>query len=192
LKADTYTLAQIFGLQTRYLVPLYQRPYVWTQDQQWVPLWEDIRSVAERLLDDTDGNDDVPHFMGAIVVAQQGGALAQDARLIIDGQQRLTTFQIVMAAIRQVADDRDEQRARKHVEPLLLIDPDLVDDPEMRYKLIPTNADRLAFRSIVTDGPRTEPKLPEGASDRTIDASGSSSIRSGPGSTKATTLPPTS
>jgi len=170
LKADTYTLAQIFGLQTRYLVPLYQRPYVWTQDQQWVPLWEDVRSVAERLLDDTDGNDDVPHFMGAIVVAQQGGALAQDARLIIDGQQRLTTFQIVMAAIRQVADDRDEQRARKHVEPLLLIDPDLVDDPELRYKLIPTNADRLAFRSIVTDGPRTEPKLPEGASDRTIDA----------------------
>jgi hypothetical protein len=82
----------------------------------------------------------------------------------------LTTFQIVMAAIRQVADDRDEQRARKHVEPLLLIDPDLVDDPELRYKLIPTNADRLAFRSIVTDGPRTEPKLPEGASDRTIDA----------------------
>jgi hypothetical protein len=70
VKADTFTLEQVFGLTTRYVVPLYQRPYVWELEKQWEPLWEDVRTVAERLIDATMDNDDVPHFMGAIVLAQ--------------------------------------------------------------------------------------------------------------------------
>jgi hypothetical protein len=57
MKADTLDLAAIFGKQVHYLVPLYQRPYVWTREKQWEPLWQDVVEVAERLLDDTPAND---------------------------------------------------------------------------------------------------------------------------------------
>jgi hypothetical protein len=38
-----------------YLVLLYQRTNVWTREDQWEPLWQDVVEVAERLLDDTEG-----------------------------------------------------------------------------------------------------------------------------------------
>ena len=52
MKADTVDLAAIFGKPVHYVVPLYQRPYVWTKELQWEPLWQDVREVADRQLDD--------------------------------------------------------------------------------------------------------------------------------------------
>ena len=46
MKADTVDLATIFGKPVRYLVPLFQRPYVWNLEKQWEPLWDDIQAVA--------------------------------------------------------------------------------------------------------------------------------------------------
>lgn len=92
MRADTYDLAAIFGRPVDYLVPLYQRPYVWTREKQWEPLWEDVRDVADRQLDESSANDTIPHFLGAIVLERsllERGLL--DGRTIIDGQQRLTT-----------------------------------------------------------------------------------------------------
>jgi hypothetical protein len=37
MQAQTHTPAGIFGHHIRYVVSLFQRPYVWTQDEQWVP-----------------------------------------------------------------------------------------------------------------------------------------------------------
>jgi Uncharacterized conserved protein len=70
VKADTVDLAAIFGNQVHYMVPLFQRPYVWTQKDQWEPLWEDVRAVADRQLDDVPSNDAIPHFLGAVVLEQ--------------------------------------------------------------------------------------------------------------------------
>lgn len=74
-------------------MPLYQRPYVWTREDQWEPLWQDVVQVAERLLDGTPANDAIPHFLGAVVLEQTlvpSGMI--EARTVIDGQQRLTTL----------------------------------------------------------------------------------------------------
>lgn len=60
VKADTVDLAAIFGKPVHYVVPLYQRPYVWTKDLQWEPLWQDVREVADRQLDDIPANDSNP------------------------------------------------------------------------------------------------------------------------------------
>ena len=46
MRADKVDLATIFGKPVRYLVPLFQRPYVWKLEKQWGPLWEDIQAVA--------------------------------------------------------------------------------------------------------------------------------------------------
>ena len=41
---------RLFQKEVRYVIPEFQRPYVWSQDDQWGPLWEDVRNVAEGLL----------------------------------------------------------------------------------------------------------------------------------------------
>ena len=51
MKADTLTLKNIFQKDVRYVIPTFQRPYVWNQDDQWEPLWDDVRNTAERYLE---------------------------------------------------------------------------------------------------------------------------------------------
>ena len=49
MRADPFTLTSIFGGDVRYVVPMFQRPYVWNIKEHWEPLWEDIRGVTERV-----------------------------------------------------------------------------------------------------------------------------------------------
>jgi hypothetical protein len=103
MQAQTLTPFQIFGNQVRYVVRLFQRPYVWTKVDQWDPLWNDVRTVTERLLDAVESTapqqnaQSPPHFLGAIVLDQQLTPAAYiPVRYIIDGQQRLTTLQLLI------------------------------------------------------------------------------------------------
>ena len=90
MKADTVGLAAVFGSQVRYVVPLFQRPYVWNREDQWEPLWQDVQAVADRQLDDTRSNDEIPHFLGAVVLEQSFSSTGRiDSRSVVDGQQRL-------------------------------------------------------------------------------------------------------
>ena len=50
MDAGTLDLKTIFGQDRRHVVPLYQRPYVWEEKKQWELLWDDIETVAARLL----------------------------------------------------------------------------------------------------------------------------------------------
>ncbi len=86
--------------------------------------------VAERQLDATPANDSIPHFLGAVVLEQsltQVGMIG--SRTIIDGQQRLTTLQLLIAAARSLAIERDLDGPRKMFEKLLLNDDFLVRRP---------------------------------------------------------------
>lgn len=58
----------VFYLPQRLPVPLFQRPYVWSQAAQWEPLWSDVVRVAERQL---AGDSKAEHFLGAVVLQQQ-------------------------------------------------------------------------------------------------------------------------
>ena len=153
MKADTVDLASIFGKPVHYVVPLYQRPYVWTREKQWEHLWDDIREVADRQLDDTPGNDSIPHFLGAVVLEQAlVGSGMIDCRTIIDGQQRLTTLQLVVAAARSIAAERELDEPRQMFEKLLFNENFLVHHEGDQYKVLPTERDRAAFREAVGDG----------------------------------------
>lgn len=99
MKADAVPLLALFDKKMRLEVPLFQRQYVWSQEQQWEPLWEDIsRKFTEWL----EGRKEAPvHFLGAMVLDQkQTPATHVEKRHVIDGQQRLTTFQIFLAVMR--------------------------------------------------------------------------------------------
>src|SRR5665647_3127904 len=56
------TPTEVFFLPQRLLVPLFQRPYVWSRDAQWVLLWDDIRRQAEQRLKNT--GEVASHFLG--------------------------------------------------------------------------------------------------------------------------------
>jgi hypothetical protein len=89
VKPDTHSLAGVFASDVRYVVPLYQRPYVWRKRSHWEPLWEDVLHVLDLHLDkdaSTRG-----HFLGAVVLEQEHTNPGEiPRRLVIDGQQRLS------------------------------------------------------------------------------------------------------
>ena len=94
----------LFVQPVRYEIPAFQRRYVWKQDEQWEPLWDDIENLAQSIVDGDDGD---PHFMGAIVLQQRLVAAATiERRIVVDGQQRLTTLQLLIDAIQEVLEDR--------------------------------------------------------------------------------------
>jgi len=108
MKADRKRLKEIFVMPVRLVAPLFQRPYVWEEQRNWEPLWKSVREVAEARL---TGQNPSPCFLGAIVLDQlpnQIGSVEQ--RQIIDGQQRLTTLQILLASIQDTCRGRGLDR----------------------------------------------------------------------------------
>ena len=110
MRPFTRTIIELFDGKKRYLIPLYQRQYAWKVSPQLELLWEDINRVATHLTH--EGHLPAPHFMGAMVIAQikTYGRQVQ-AFEVIDGQQRLTTFQIMLVALRDVAHAKSPEYA---------------------------------------------------------------------------------
>ncbi len=108
MQPQNSTLDKLFEGIKEYRVPLYQRLYVWNEYDQWAPLWEDITRIAGDLTSRGAGEIE-PHFFGALVLKKSEGPTPDDANVyrVIDGQQRLTTMQLLLAAI------VDEMKARK-------------------------------------------------------------------------------
>jgi hypothetical protein len=141
------TIRQLFGQERQLVVPLYQRPYVWRRDTQWEPLWTDIRALSERLL---EGRSTRAHFMGAVVlehVPLPTGTL--ENRLVIDGQQRMTTIQMLLEAFHDYCDLLGAEKQMNAVKRLVRNEDPMADGPLDVYKLWPTNVDREHFVSII-------------------------------------------
>ena len=101
MQVGTLAIQHLFEKDVLYKVPLYQRPYVWNQEEQWAPLWEDLRRLAEQLL---AGKQPRAHFLGASVQDRPPMPPGQiETRLLIDGQQRLTTVQLFLRAFEDVS-----------------------------------------------------------------------------------------
>lgn len=83
----------------RYLIPCYQRPYSWTEDQCRT-LFDDMIHLHEQRKHDFDAT----HFIGSIVCQQVKGG--QSGYFIIDGQQRLTTMYLFYLALYRIAEKR--------------------------------------------------------------------------------------
>src|SRR5215813_1134018 len=114
MKPDKLMVHDLFQKERRYVVPLYQRSYVWTREDQWEPLWEDIERQGEACLAAENHVSRRSHFLGAIVlnVAKIVGSSVARSE-IIDGQQRLTTLQLFLAALRDYAHSTDSMHANK-------------------------------------------------------------------------------
>ena len=153
----------LFQGNIRYTIPPFQRHYVWNQDDQWEPLWDDVQKVAENFLEEFErsGGDSVkaaentaPHFLGAIVLQQVSVPVNEIGRReVIDGQQRITTLQLLLDAIQFVCEELEIRPPAVRLSKLVLNDKDLIgDDPNHVFKLWPTRTDREAFRHAMHNG----------------------------------------
>ncbi len=115
MDADIQNLAKLFSPPVSYRIPVFQRPYAWTRERQWQPLWSDAKRIAERLLAASTGDKIPPHFMGAIVLQLQSAKSGQVVkRIVVDGQQRLTTLQLLIRAAQESFQNLDDnQRANR-------------------------------------------------------------------------------
>ncbi|WP_395152756.1 DUF262 domain-containing protein [Ilumatobacter sp.] len=139
----------IFMSPQRLMVPLFQRPYVWNQELQWEPLWNDVVRITERYMGDSAVKQQ-PHFLGAVVVQQTLNPLGSlQMRSVIDGQQRLTTLQLMIDAVHaQLVLGGSTQSARR-LEALVLNDEAFCESDADRHKVWPTNKDRAAFNEVM-------------------------------------------
>ena len=151
MKSETWTIQQVFQDRKQYKVPFYQRAYVWTLDKQWALLWADIKDKADEHL---AGTTPAPHFLGAIVVEPQEklGLKGVDTLHIIDGQQRLTTLQYVLAGIRLATRELKIADYDSYLAAVL-------DNPNATtmanpavevFKVWPTFSDQEAFKAVMT------------------------------------------
>lgn len=149
MRAGETTLAGLLDGKKQFQVPLFQRPYSW-QEEQLKQLWSDILEQAELITEGTDGS---THFLGSVVHAPSPQhTMAFPRALVVDGQQRLTTLSLALAAL------RDHVKAG---------DPDWASDISRRFlvnsrtqgddavKLMPTQADRATYKTYITGTPPT-------------------------------------
>lgn len=146
------TPLQLFNLPQHFVIPLFQRPYVWKEDEQWEPLWKDVRRVAELRL--TEPRLSPQHFLGAVVLQAHE---AESTRLttwnVIDGQQRLTTLQLLADASCAVFAQAGLVRYASQIAGLTHNSESYVEDDESPLKLRHLNQDHGAFLEVMTAEP---------------------------------------
>lgn len=174
MDAQIHEVGKLFHNPLRLVIPVYQRPYVWNESDQWGPLWTDIRRLAEQVL--VHGTTK-PHFMGAVVVDYDPKPIDYaKCYVVVDGQQRLTTIQIFLEAL---ADNyeclRDDgcEAARIYADMARRITRnDLIrnEEPGALFKVWPMNLDQQSFSSVMTAGSPEALRSEHGADPRIIDS----------------------
>ncbi|MFF9265191.1 GmrSD restriction endonuclease domain-containing protein [Streptomyces longwoodensis] len=132
------------GRAQQFQVPLYQRTYSWTE-KQLGQLWSDVVEQARWL--GSAGERESTHFLGSVVLAPSPQNDVTFPRwLVVDGQQRLTTLSLALAAIRDhVADTRPDQAQRINEQYLI----NKWSSGNDQLRLLPTQADRSQFAAHV-------------------------------------------
>lgn len=161
MRADAVPVLDLFEKKMRLEVPLFQRQYVWERERQWEPLWEDI---TRKFTEFIDGHPDTPvHFLGAMVLDQKQTPVTHvEKRQVIDGQQRLTTLQILLAAMRDFCRHHELNELADELEAYTTNRGKMADQAVEKFKVWPTQSDQQCFMDVVGLGSReaVEEKYP--------------------------------
>ncbi len=150
MKTNLQRPQRLFVQPVRYEIPAFQRRYVWKQEEQWGPLWDDVEELARSIM--KEGQTE-PHFMGAVVLQQMQFATATiERRIVVDGQQRLTTLQLLIDATQEVLENQGHSSPAKRLSALVANGEEYLDgDPDHAFKVWPTTVDRVAFRHAMNN-----------------------------------------
>ena len=147
MKTNMLKIQEIFGGDNHYSAPLFQRPYVWTEADQWQPLWDDIRPIAEAVSTETEVRN---HFLGASVheIIKVRPGTTHSFR-VIDGQQRITTIQILLKAIGDIAASKKQPSHRQNLQQFLSNNNTLNETTAKNRKFWPTHTDRNNYQMVM-------------------------------------------
>ena len=144
MKATEAGLLSFLKKSPQFVIPIYQRTYSWTE-KECRQLWDDIVR--------TGSNEAISvHFIGSIVYIEAGLSQVshQAPLLVIDGQQRLTTATLLLAALANELGDSepvDGFSARK-LRNYYLLNPE--ETGERHYKLLLSQTDKATLTTIVS------------------------------------------
>ena len=149
MKATEANLLKFLKKSPQFVIPIYQRNYSWT-DAQCRQLWTDLLRA---------GRDDKvnAHFIGAIVYIERGlgNVVQQEALLVIDGQQRLTTSTLLIAASAKYFENQGIGELlgplAKKLRNYYLLNPD--EEGERHFKLLLSETDKETLLAILQASP---------------------------------------
>lgn len=158
MKATEANLLKFLRKSPQFVIPIYQRNYSWTAEQ-CRQLWSDLmRAGREEKVQ--------AHFIGSIVYVERGlsSVTSQEALLVIDGQQRLTTSTLLIAALAKHFETQGlgellEAFSNKKLRNYYLLNPD--EEGERHFKLILSETDKETLLAILQNTP-----MPAEASSR--------------------------
>lgn len=143
VQAKETNLEEVLEGKKQYAVPLFQRTYSWKREHV-DRLWTDLVDIARVRRTSPDAT----HFIGSLVLASTPGVggIGLNRMLVVDGQQRLTTLSLLLAALRDHLGETDGKEAREAIDTQYLINKFVNEQPT---KLLPTQDDREVYESIV-------------------------------------------
>ena len=151
------TVIGLFNAPFQYQIPIFQRGYVWTLEKQVAPLWLDIQSQADALLERQQlapaaaaAMKPLPkHFLGSIVMTPVPNAFGRVPMYeVIDGQQRSTTLHLLLLALRHAAQDSDQITVAQMAAAVVRNPGPYLVDANDHHKVWPTQAGRQEMQAI--------------------------------------------
>ena len=147
MKASETTLRELLEGTKQFQIPLFQRRYSWNKTY-WSTLWEDLINIYE-------GGVKGGYFVGTVVTqSTPGTAHGISPFIVIDGQQRLTTFTLLLAVIRDLFKLSEDENSAEEIDQLYLVNKFKKDDDF--YKLLPTQRDRSIYKEIIDAANNTD------------------------------------
>lgn len=141
MKPSIQTLGQVLYSPSQYVIPVFQRNYRW-DEPQWANLWESLEEIQRP---DKRGN----HFMGFLVFVAELAQPGQHTRFhMIDGQQRLTTLTVLLAAIRNMARSVAQDGLADEIHQDYLVHPRKMGDEH--FRLLPKERDHDNYLALVS------------------------------------------
>ena len=150
MKATEAKLLAFLKKSPQFVIPIYQRTYSWAE-KECRQLWDDIIRIGK--------NDVISvHFIGSIVYIEEGlsNNTVQSPQLVIDGQQRLTTVTLLIAALAEALghDEPVDGFSAKKLRNYYLLNPE--ETGERHYKLLLSQTDKTSLTAIVAGNEQPE------------------------------------
>ena len=146
MQGNAKSIYSVFTENSRFIVPIYQRPYSW-RNEHCKQLWDDIVACATGKRD--------KHFFGSTVRVPDASGM-----IVIDGQQRITTVSLLMLAIRAALVSGEKTAARGGSTKDWILNEFLLErcyPPRMdALKLLLVHGDADAYASLM-ENPKTAP-----------------------------------
>ena len=163
MKPNDLVIGDLFGLRPPFHVPTYQRSYAW-EEEELKDFTDDMKSALKM----REAGTPIQHFFGGVVSVHSTASNVYGRQYeVIDGQQRLATFGILFAKLKEANDAVNaacllgnepeqaklaESRALRLSEDLLTFKDEIDGKPVVMQRVVLSKPDREFYRQLLSGG----------------------------------------